>query len=273
MSVQPTLLLDEPDFRPEMLKLLCSSSCNGMNVPKGQRVVSVCGTKIVASYTVPSDTLLESHTLRVALKPSAAARSPLSAKSEQQIAEDFQPRFLSYRLRNCRSVRAPEFDVNRLSAPTQELAQSLGAAIVGDCDLQSKILPFLDAQDEEIRTNRSTAIDAVLLEGLLSSCHTKGQVEIRGSELAKAVCAIYAGRGIKFLISPESVGWALKKLGIPTGRLGSAGNGVKLTDVTRRLVHQLASLYDARTFQVGFDSDCKHCNEIKARLHQGENGT
>ena len=273
MPVQLTLVLDEPDLRPEMQTLLQSSAHRKTGIISSHGVVELYGPKIICSRKLPQGTALETDSLRIALNPVAGKQPPLDKKAEAEIAEEFQPRFLGYFLRNSTRVEIPSFDLSQFSLPVQDLARAFGAAIVGDCELQQKILPLLSVQDEEIRADRASAFDSIVLEAVLSFIHQGGWTKLRIDKLAEEVSAIYRGRGIDEEPSAERVGWALKRLGVPSGRINRAGNGLTLNVSTCRLVHELALSHGVRAMQGGFFSDCRYCRELEAMIAQGKTGT
>jgi hypothetical protein len=184
---------------------------------------------------------------------------PLDKRAEAEIAEEFQSRFLGYLLRNSSRAQIPSFDVSQFSLPVQDLARAFGAAIVGDGELQQKILPLLSVQDEEIRADRASAFDSIVLEAILSFIHQDGWTKVRIDILAEKVSAIYKGRGFDQEPPPERVGWAVKRVGIPSGRMNLS---------TCRLVHKLAQSHGVRAMQGGFLSDCRRCRELEAMIAQ-----
>jgi hypothetical protein len=99
------------------------------------------------------------------------------------------------------------------------------------------------------------------------------KTKLRIDKLAEEVSAIYRGRGIDEEPSAERVGWALKRLCVPSGRINRAGNGLTLNVSTCRLVHKLALSHGVRAMQGGFFSDCRHCRELEAMIAQGKTGT
>ena len=270
MSLQPTLLLDEPDLEPGMQSILQASSYRGLHIPGGRRIQEIYGSKIICSRRLPQGAALETDALRIALIPATAQLIPLDKTTQEEIAEEFQARFLSYLLRNFTNVQIPKFDVSHLTLPVQDLARALGAAVVGDEELQGRILPLLTGQDEEFRADRARAVDAVVLEALLFFIHDGGYSKVRAKELAERVAAIYKGRGSDEAPSPEMVGWAVRRLGIPGGRLDSAGNGVELPEPTCRLVHQLAISYGVRSMQVGSFNACRYCRVPEPSLAEAK---
>ena len=272
MPLQPTLLLDEPDLRPEMQTMLQSSTHRGTRIISSQGVVEFYGPKIICSRRLPQDAALETDALRIALIPVAGTLPPLDTRSEAEIAEEFQPRFLGYFLRNSSRVQIPNFDVSQFSLPVQDLARAFGAAIVADAELQKRILPLLRVQDEEIRADRASAFDSIVLEAVLSLIHQDGCTKVRIDALAEKVSAIYKGRGFNEEPSAERVGWGVKRVGIPSGRINRAGNGIELNASTCRLVHKLAQSHGVRAMQGGFLSDCRYCHELEAMTGEVKTG-
>jgi len=260
--LHPTLVLDEPDTRPQLQQLLQSSSRREANIQDGKRTVNLYGSKIILSRELPREPSFASDSLRVILMPKYGRRGFLDQKPQQQIGEEFQNRLLGYRLRNIAKVRVPQFDVSHLTLPMQEIARAFGAVAVGDKELEEKVLALVTALEEEVRSERSNTTDAILIETLLFFSHKRDQREVRVMELAQKASAIRAGRGSGEEVSPETAGWRLKHLGIPTRRVGSAGNGVKFTDSIRRLVHQLGIVHDVRALPTALDRACPYCKEF-----------
>lgn len=270
MSLQPTLLLDEPDLRPEMQTMLQSSTHRGTRIIGGGGIAEFYGPKIICSGKLPQGTALATEALRIALIPVMGQQPPLDKRAETEIAEEFQSRFLGYFLRNSSGVQTPSFDVSQFSLPVRDLALGFGAAIVGDGELQQKILPLLSVQDEEIRADRASAFDSIVLEAGLSFTHQGGRTSVHMDKLAKEMSAIYKGRGIDEEPSAECVGWAVKRLGIPSGRINRSGNGLTLNVSTCRLIHKLALSHGVRAMQGGFFSGCRFCRELETLIAPGK---
>ena len=117
MALHPTLLLDEPDIQPAMQTLLQASSHRGLNVTSGRGVVGLFGPKIIFSRKLPHGTALETDVFRTALIPVPGQLPPLDRAAEENIAEEFQARFMGYFLRNFSRVRRPSIDVTNLTGP------------------------------------------------------------------------------------------------------------------------------------------------------------
>ena len=263
-SLGPTLLLNEPDPKSAMQTLLRASGQRGMFVAAGHDIVDLFGPKIIVSSKPAYEAFLEGDVLRLALMPISGTLPSFEKREEEQIAEEFQARLLGYFLRNLGSVRVPDFDVSELALPVQGVAQALGSAVVGSKELQARIPPILAVQDEEIRAARACSLDSVVLESILFFIHRGDWSKVRTQSLAEKASEIYKGRGSdRTDVSAESVGWAVKRLGIPSGRINKAGNGVELTGAVGRLVHRLALSYGVRAMQSGFRSGCRYCEELE----------
>ena len=260
----PTLLLDEPDSKSAMQAILRASTERGMHVAAADGFVDPFGPKIVVSSRPLYDASLEGNVLRVSLTPISGNVPSLEKREEEEIAEKFQARFLGYFLRNFSRVQVPNFDVSELALPIQAVAQTLGSAVVGSATLQARILPMLAVQDEEVRAARASSLDAIVLESILFFIHRGDWSKVRTQNLAEKVTEIYQGRGTaRTDVSAETVGWAVKRLGIPSGRINKAGNGVELTNELCRLVHRLALSYGVRAMQSGFRAGCRYCEELE----------
>jgi hypothetical protein len=269
MSLQPTLLLDEPDLRPRMQTILRSSIHRGARIVSGRGLLEFYGPKIIISHELPHGTALETDTLRAALIPIAGHLPPLDKKAEEEIAGEFQARLVGHFLRNAGRVRSANFDASHFTLPVQDLARTLGAAVIGDNELQKRILTLLSVQDEEVRADRARAGDAVVVEASLSFIHQGGWTKVRTDSIAEQVSAIYKGRGSDQCPSAESVGRALKRLAIPSGRLNRAGNGIELTVPTCQLIHKLALSYGVRAMPGALIGDCRYCRELEPVIAQG----
>jgi hypothetical protein len=268
MELRPTLLLDEPELQDTMQNVLHASAHRGAYFPSNGGVRELYGPKIIVTSKPTHGLMTDTDVLRVALIPLSRQLPFLDKNAEEKIAEEFQPRFLGYFLRNFTRVQVPEFHVSGLAAPIQSVAQAFGAAVIGDPELHAKIVPLLQIQDEELRADRARTSDAVMLEALLSFIHEGGWSKVRTDAVAQRVAAIYKGRGSDQAPSPEAVGWAIRRLGIPSGRINRAGNGVDLNVSTCRLIHRLAQAHGVRAMEGGLRTDCRYCQALLPTLAQ-----
>src|SRR5580704_7102246 len=94
-----------------MQSILVAAAHRGAYVPSRGGVRELFGSRIILSSKSPLATSLEADGLHVALIPVSGQLPTLDKKAEEQIAADFQSRFLGYFLRNFNSAQIPNFDV------------------------------------------------------------------------------------------------------------------------------------------------------------------
>ncbi len=82
MSLQPTLLLDEPDLQPAMQSILEAGTHRGSYVPSSDGMRDLFGPKIVCSRKPLLGTELETDVLRVALIPVSGPLPILDTKMQ-----------------------------------------------------------------------------------------------------------------------------------------------------------------------------------------------
>lgn len=254
-------MLDAPDLGATAENLLRSSTRPGTQIVH-RGLLDLFGPKVVLTRKFPSGLWRDSEILCISLIPSAKRIDTPDPKTADAIGEENQSRFLSYRVHQFADLCRPQLRNNRLSPPLQDLAETLAAAVMGDKELEEKIIVALESREEEGRSERSSHPDAIVVEAAIFFDHKRGQSEVRSSEIAQKATAILKGRGQNAEISAESVGWMLKRLGIPRATLGSAGHGIRLTDHTRICLHELALAYGVLTLRSGIRRDCPYCEKM-----------
>jgi hypothetical protein len=259
VHLRPTLLVDAVELGAPVQRLLRASNSQGAYVPRGGKALDLYCPKVVCSQEPLDDPSLIGLALQIALAPTSQRLPVLDGQVSAQVAEEFQAKLLHYRLTNHGNVCTPEIDVQGLTAPTQGVARSLAACVVGDEELQSGVVPLLLQQDREIQVELSAGLQSILLEALLFCCHDGNRSSVRAAELAEITNTILAGRGQGLQISAGTVGWKLKSLGFRTEAIGSGGKGLYLLDEIRTRIHTLARNYAVPSVEKGSANQCPHC--------------
>jgi len=78
-------------------------------------------------------------------------------------------------------------------------------------------------------------------------------------EIAATANRFYAEDGESLKVSSETVGHALKYLGLYSRRLGNAGRGLIFDKATQYHAHTLSNAYDVLTSE----PSCEHCHELQ----------
>jgi len=158
----------------------------------------------------------------------------------QKIANDFQPKLLTYRLANFLKVLNSVFDAPELTSSMQELAKSLSACTPSDPDLQAQVPELLRNQDREIRSAAWLDLNVVIVEAILAFLHEAREDSVYVAEITRTAEAILSRRGENRELEPRAVGARLGVLGLITEPRDSKGIRLVLTGGVSRRVHELA---------------------------------
>ncbi len=236
-------------------------------IPRNGKLLDIYGAKAIHAGKHHAIAFLDSA-IQITAMPTRGVLPLLDEEAQQKIADGFQAKLLMYRLMNHAKVRGAQFDVPEFTSQMRIIARALGASIVDLPELQAHMVASLRDQDEQIRVERSTELESIVIEALLFLCHEDQRESAYVGEVTRAVNGILKGRGETLELEARAVGDQLRGLGLFTRRLGSAGRGLLLLDATRRRLHQLARSYDAPSLQDG-KIRCQHCAETKVAANKG----
>ncbi len=271
IDLQPTLLTEIFQPTRRALNLLRASTRRGAFVAAGGGTMDAFCAKIVFAPEPLRDPASAGFPLELVLPPTREYVPPISASEAERIATEYQAKLLRYRLLNRAKVRAPTFDLNQFTVPMQELAYSLSASIADDDKLQSEIVPFLKPLDREIRVDRASLLEAIVLEALLARCHSTIGKDLPVAELTGDVNTVLRGRGDMREVSPETVGWTLRTLSFHTRFITGGKKGLSLRNDVAKKVHDLAAAYGVRTLrELPEKPGCPLCEALA--LRQNANG-
>jgi hypothetical protein len=249
----PTLIIDEFELgssgaNAELRRLLRTGSVPGVpTFRNGQRFSTYC-LKIIASRQPLGDTALSSRGLIVSLLPTDDDVLPLDEAAMQQIANEYQPKLLMFRLKNYRVVKNFCMSSNPLqgmSARMKQIARALTAPLLGDPESTAELLAILGEYDQEAQIERSLEPEWLVAGDLFDLVH-------KGMEGGRLVSEILIGgvadyinqklenRGEDLRLSARRVDAVVKSLGLRTDKLGRLGRGLKLTSSVKRKVHEIA---------------------------------
>jgi hypothetical protein len=264
MAISPTLVLQEPDMRPAMQRILIGATHRGANISVCGKIVDMFGFKIILSQSLPTAVGFEDAILKITLLPVAGHLPGLDPNLSRRIGEKFQSRFLAYRLWNLDNVKTPNLELGNLTPSFQELAKSVASSVVLHADLRQRIMAAVQPQNDVVRLERSRTIEFVTNEALRDFCHEPERSNIRSSELGKKIETISAGRGCVHECSPERAGWMMRKMGLQPETIDARSHGLKLTSENRKQIHQLAARYGVPLPPKQL-VQCTYCEELSTR--------
>jgi len=250
-----TLILKRPSERA-LSRLLAAATEPEVQLMRGGRVRNVrCATVVFTNESISG------VALSIQLLSAKGPYRRLGRSEAQQLAEDFQPRLMRYRLAQHLRVSQSHFDLPGFAPESRMVARILGAALEGSTDLQGQISRNLQNIDEQSKTEQSLGLGAVVSEALLAMCHeNKPEAYVR--EITELANGILLGRHETVELSPKSVGSVLRqKLGLSTQRSGP-GYRLLLTQETCRRIHRLASAHHVLSM-LETVPDCQLCVETQ----------
>lgn len=263
-GLRPTVLVEVPFLSRPLIKVLHASHRRGTCVTSGGGASDIsCAMVVLANRALPEPAVLE-FPLEVVLAPTQEQRPPMDVAAAERVGADLHAKLQMYRLVNHSKVLIPHLDFRAFTAPTQELARNFAACIIDDEELRSQIVSLLEQRDREIQVDRAGLPESITLEALLPDCHEDGELTIvPTADVTRRVNSIRVGRGDLRQVSPESVGWTLRGLGLHTEYITNGRKGLRLLDGTRRLIHSLAAGFGVRSLRNGIvNTRCRYCVEF-----------
>ena len=264
LKLQPALFMDGGQCNGQLPKLLRQLSAPDSFVFWKGQLLQFRGAQVVCTEeSLPSD-LLNAGFLEVRMPSSRRILPILDQQARQQIAEEFQPKLLMYRLVNYQQVRSSKFDVPEFHFPVRNLSRSLAAAVPNEPEFQSNIASLLQAQSDQDLLKPTSDLDSLVIEGMLILCHQEDRKSFHVAEVSEKVNEILEARGESFDMNPWAVGRKLRKLDITTQRLDANGRGALLLNDLRHHVHSLAAKRGLLA-KMGDAVRCSDCKEFQDR--------
>lgn len=255
-ELTPTLLVREPQMNRYMSALLNASNQPGYLFLSANMFEQFYCPKCIYVGECFKDSLATSNSIQINLG-GTVSRSLHPFPKKDQITY-FQNRLLAYRLLNHDKVAAANFRVSGFRPEISLVADALAAAIVDDVDLQRGIIDVLKDRDEQSRVDRATGVNGMVLRAVLFHCHQKDERKFV-REIAATANRFYAEDGESLKVSSETVGHALKHLGLYSRRLGNAGRGLIFDKATQAHAHRLSHAHDVLTAE----PSCEYCHELQ----------
>jgi hypothetical protein len=261
--IPPTLLCYEPNLTKQMASLLGCATTRGYMVGNDGGYKDFYGAKTFYLGEEVSIDRTPRCSVQVNVNPTTAPATQNASRLTEATIQDMQNRLLQYRLKNLVKVYNSDFDACGLTSDTRAIANALGACVIDSSKLQSELIALLTPVENQRQADRSSSLEAVMLEAILNLAHA-GKAQILVGEVASEVNRIMAARVERLHYSAKTIGHRLKKIGLSTRRLGSAGRGLVMDLATMTRAHELAAVHGG----VGLDQEennlhCPLCIENK----------
>ena len=261
-ELTPTLLIREPRLNKRTAAWLDASNQPGYLFLAGQDFQQLYCPKCIYVGERCEDQLLARNSIQMHVGGNSVR--PFHQPPTADVINDFQSRLLTYRLLGRDKVTTSKFRVSAFRPEFCAMAEVLGAAIVDDPELQRGIIDLLQDRDELSRVDRASGLNGMVLRAVLFHCHQKDQQKVFVRDIAATVNGICKEEGESLKVSSETVGHALKNLGLYSRRLGNGGKGLMLDKSTQSRAHELSHAYEVLPVVPG----CGHCQKLQLQQSQ-----
>jgi hypothetical protein len=271
MELCPSLFIERYEYSRQLDKVLHALDVQDAYVPRKGRLVTLTSARVVCSEEPLNDGAFGGRGIDIPVTLAHQSLPILDRPAQQQIADEFQPKLLMYRLKNYSRVASSKYDEPDFLSPVRELARCLGACVPDEPQLLRDIGSLLRERNEELLTDRATDLNSIIVEAMLRFCHEKKREFARVGEITNAVNGILERSGELLELNPRAIGYKLRALGLTTKRLDAASRGMFLVRATRLRIHKLARDYTLLASQG--EQGCEHCEHLDQAKEDGPQPT
>lgn len=136
LELGPSLLLEHCEDRTQLRKLLQASTSRETQVISKGRLLHLFCPKVFCLEEPLTATFPAWPAVMIPLPTAQPPLPMLDRQTQKNIADEFQPKLLMYRLKNYDLVASSGFDIPELRAHSRDTARCLGACAGGDKKLQ-----------------------------------------------------------------------------------------------------------------------------------------
>ena len=257
-----TLVIEQPVLKHPLADLLDASRKRAFKVARRGTLWSPHFAKTI--HCVHQLQAGGIKAVKLVVAPSAQPLPLLDDRELDRIGRDFQPRLLSFRFANFEIIRSRIIENSVAASASQPTVRAFAEPSGGCADLHAQIVHFVDDDAADVREERLTDLNVVLLESLLVACHIPNQTSTYMGEIAEIMMTMLSARGEERKIQPNQVGKMIRALGLKPEPRDSDGVKLILSKKIRRRIHELA-----REFAVPSMSrpvpGCPQCEESQKK--------
>jgi hypothetical protein len=254
MIYRPTLLLNQAHPSRRMIDLLCDSNYQGVLINgTGNSIIDgSCSKALFLGNNGVSSTRWVQGSIPIYLPPTCARLDQLNARILSEIANEFQPYFLMYRLRYAARVR----NGAAASSAEKDTRHTVLACFPDEPDLTRATLPLLQSLQEDSHLQSCDELVDALVEVLWAKLH-EGLPEMAAADILELTNALLRARGGQREYNEEELGWKFRKLQIQRHKRRQ-GKVVQFSTGLRRHLHRLV-----RNMCINVDARVETCADCK----------
>lgn len=252
-SIRPTLLALSAEKQRAFWR---ASNFRGVLIPRaGGSVDTFAGTRLLFVENSAALSAWGTDALRLMLVPYPRL-VPLTDVELREIANEFQPKLLMFRLRRLQQqVNAtPSRQAWAKKFQSWPLARGLLACVQDEPSIITSVTSLLEEQQAEIREQQGRDPFHAIVESLWAPSHRSKDMTVEA--LTRRVNSIMRSRGETTDLNSKEVGWKLRHLGLGRYRNGG-GKFLRFTRDLRRQLHRLARAFQLDVPKMAGCRDCR----------------
>jgi hypothetical protein len=253
--LSPTLLINDPGLSAKACASWRAANSHGLYVAgPGSTVSSLCCAKAVVLQPGDSPQIWGEDAMLLMLQPTDS--TPLNNQALANIAAEFQPQLLTFRLRHLSGV--DQFVSTTHPLAKFELVRNLGACVSEDPEIVRILTPLLESHQQNLLAQKSRDPIVAVVEALWGPSHDQNQITV--GEITKRVNAILRSRGVNQDLNVREIGWKLRNLNLCTTSNGQCKE-LRFTGDTRYGIHRCVRDFG---LQLPLRKDCDDCQGLQA---------
>jgi hypothetical protein len=255
---RPTLLLNIPRVSTSVGGFWRASNYRGAVVPGPQGTVRNVGcAKVVFCETEAARRAWAPEAVHIPLLPTSQEFPSLSELEEAQLAAEYQPQLLMFRLRNLSLMYQSDVSSCRPSFAGFAPGGSLPACLTEDPEILKALTPLADSHAQDLLATRVLDPHVAIVESVWAASHK--EKEMSTDEITNRVSALLWERGQRFRYNSREIGWKLRNLGLSRQNNGKC-KVVRFSHEMRLRIHQLAAQFGLQLPKI---VDCKDCKRTQ----------
>jgi hypothetical protein len=192
--------------------------------------------------------------IHIGLVPTRQELPSLTELKEAQLAGEYHPQLLMFRLRNLSLAYQSDGSSRQSTFVGFAAGGSLPASIAEHPEIRKALTPLLEAHEHDLLAIRALDPHLAIVEAIWGAAHKEKETSV--VDLTKLVNALLRDRGEILEYNVNEIGWKLANL-----RLARRHNGkrkvVRFTREMHRRIHQLATQFGLQLSKVTDCDDCK----------------
>jgi hypothetical protein len=266
-ELQATLLIFRPASGRRVRELLTTCGWQGFLAARSGRFGEFAGSVALSTDSPLNDRTLD-PLMEIPITPSRQPLPILDKRVQGELAKEFQPKLLRYRLLHYKMAASrPESAEGASAGQASQLASGLWALFSDEPKLRDQQVALLIEAEQSLDETRRADLRVPLIEVMWAWCHEAGRDRLYVKEILldlNEALSLSGNRKIK----DRMVGELLKSLGLRTLKLDRQGRGLELDAPTRKLIHQLAGMHNVPSAEIPF-AGCSECSQVQSSGKQG----